>query len=653
VKEVAVGVWVVPLTEETAPTLEELQDFRTKKADVDGDEKDEKEDQAMLDEMAELHQSLKKSTKAGSSNDATKNGLLLGDTVEVVEGDLIGMKGKIALITDTTVKINPINVDLDGMTEVEFLTSQVRKYIEVGVHVKITDGRFVDETGVVVAVEDVEGEKVVIILTDLTSKEVSVRASQVQESSDVSTGQETLQGYELYDLVALSGGGTTNEVGVITRVGREEFSVVNNHGASRDVRPEELRGKKNSTSQRAVALDFEGQQIRVGDSITVVAEGPHKNKPATIKHIHRAQLFLHTILKTDHAGIFVMRARSVSLADVSETRSQAPQGKASMGRANVRNEPEIGKTVKIIKPGPYKGYLGVIANSSADEFQVELHSKNKKVMVKKGEVRIVGDKYGNTDDQAARAVSQPRTGGGGFTPFLGSQTPLTGATPMHAGGLTPAHGGGATPMNSANYEDAEENVWLPGGALDQQSVASSTGPAQSWGDIGTTPQSTGWEDPQTGTPSDMDGTPMWSNQETPENIQDTPTSLTGSTGASFGSTPMSTGPQGGETEKFLVERAHVHLRGDGSTVYAIKTSVQDGITTVFNVETNEERNVAVADVERAVLPDASDRVLVVGGAEVGNEGALVCIDGMDAIFRDANGDFKIVDVADVVKITGE
>jgi transcription elongation factor SPT5 len=43
-------------------------------------------------------------------------------------------------------------------------------------------------------------------------------------------------------------------------------------------------------------------------------------------------------------------------------------------------------------------------------------------------------------------------------------------------------------------------------------------------------------------------------------------------------------------------------------------------------------------------------VLVVKGGEVGNEGTLVCIDGSDAIFRDANGDFKIVDVADIAKV---
>ena len=57
----------------------------------------------------------------------------------------------------------------------------------------------------------------------------------------------------------------------------EEFTVINNHGIVREVRPEELRGKRNSSSGRAVALDVQGNQIRVGDTVKV-AEGPHKGR---------------------------------------------------------------------------------------------------------------------------------------------------------------------------------------------------------------------------------------------------------------------------------------------------------------------------------------------------------------------------------------
>lgn len=137
----------------------------------------------------------------------------------------------------------------------------------------------------------------------------AVRISQLRESAEVASGQDKLAGYELYDLVMLSGGGSANEVGVITRVGREDFSVINNHGIVREVRPAELRGKRNSQSNRASAGDVQANLVRVGDLVNVL-EGPHKGKTATIKRINRTQLFLYSQTRTENAGIFVVRSRS-------------------------------------------------------------------------------------------------------------------------------------------------------------------------------------------------------------------------------------------------------------------------------------------------------------------------------------------------------
>ena len=54
-----------------------------------------------------------------------------------------------------------------------------------------------------------------------------------------------------------------------------------------------------------------------------------------------------------------------------------------------------------------------------------------------------------------------------------------------------------------------------------------------------------------------------------------------------------------------------------------------------------------------VAPKEHDIVLVTGGADVGVEGELVCIDGTDAILKDSNEDFKIVDLIHLAKIDGE
>jgi transcription elongation factor SPT5 len=87
------------------------------------------------------------------------------------------MRGKLMTMDGATVKIKPNDstIDLGGSGEVEFLANQVRKYIAVGAHVKVTDGRYSNETGTVVAVEQMEGETdfTAVVLTDVTNKEIS------------------------------------------------------------------------------------------------------------------------------------------------------------------------------------------------------------------------------------------------------------------------------------------------------------------------------------------------------------------------------------------------------------------------------------------------------------------------------------------------
>ena len=283
----------------------------------------------------------------------------------------------------------------------------------------------------------------------------TVRISQLQESSEVAAGQDKLAGYELHDLVVLTGGGSNNEVGVIVRIGREEFTVINNHGIVREVRPEELRGKRNSSSNRAIGLDVQGNQIRVGDTVEVT-EGPHKNKSATIKRMNRAQLFLYSQTRTENAGIFVVRSRSCVLSGsrvqrsnpndggaspYSTPRSQSSNNTGGGGGRGRRDDGLIGKTVRI-QSGNWKGYLGTVSDATPTHVQVELHSRLKKVMVVRERVAVVGDKFGSTEDpnRLNNGMLAPTT------PFVGGQTPMHGGqTPMH-GGMTPMHGS-ATPMH--------------------------------------------------------------------------------------------------------------------------------------------------------------------------------------------------------------
>jgi transcription elongation factor SPT5 len=164
-----------PCGEEEPPTLDELQRFRNRTKGREDDEDDEENEgsrraKSLLEEITELQG--KTSLTKSSSN---TGGLLIGDTIEVVEGDLVGMRGKILSLDGSTVKMKPLNADDLATNEVEFLISQVKKHIEVGAHVKVIDGRYANETGTVVAVEKLDGDSdsTAVILTDMTNKEVS------------------------------------------------------------------------------------------------------------------------------------------------------------------------------------------------------------------------------------------------------------------------------------------------------------------------------------------------------------------------------------------------------------------------------------------------------------------------------------------------
>ena len=62
-----------------------------------------------------------------------------------------------------------------------------------------------------------------------------------------------------------------------------------------------MRGKRNSASARAAALDKNQNHIQCGDMVNVV-DGPNKGLSGTIKHMYRAFLFLHSNKKMENMG---------------------------------------------------------------------------------------------------------------------------------------------------------------------------------------------------------------------------------------------------------------------------------------------------------------------------------------------------------------
>ena len=285
-----------------------------------------------------------------------------------------------------------------------------------------------------------------------------------------------------------------------------------------------------------------------------------------------------------------------------------------------------------IQAGEWKGYLGTVCDATPTHVHVELHSRLKKIMVVREKVAVAGDKFGATED------------GGRIAPDLSSMmaptTPFVsgGATPMH-GGATPLHGG-ATPMHDSMGGD---EVWRPGGSIDQEPshvVDDGWGPA-------TAPA----EQNPFGSPvSEVDN--GWGSSTTstwappPEKQEDT------SSFAATASVKRETGMEEAEmtdeaaTAVWFMERVCVSLKSDGAS--AVIKEISDKMATV-ELEDKTTTQVRVGDVSM-IPPKEHDMVLVTGGADVGVEGELVCIDGTDAILKDSNEDFKIVDFVHLAKI---
>ena len=69
--------------------------------------------------------------------------------------------------------------------------------------------------------------------------------------------------------------------------------MVNNHAITHKAQHKELCGKHNKSSDRAMVLDVQANQIQCGDSILIV-DSMHQGKVAMVKKVSRAQLFLYS-----------------------------------------------------------------------------------------------------------------------------------------------------------------------------------------------------------------------------------------------------------------------------------------------------------------------------------------------------------------------
>uniref|UniRef100_A0A8D1JSX1 Transcription elongation factor SPT5 n=4 Tax=Boreoeutheria TaxID=1437010 RepID=A0A8D1JSX1_PIG len=484
------------ITEGVKPTLSELEKFEDQPEGID------------LEVVTE------------STGKEREHNFQPGDNVEVCEGELINLQGKILSVDGNKITIMPKHEDLKDM--LEFPAQELRKYFKMGDHVKVIAGRFEGDTGLIVRVE----ENFVILFSDLTMHELKVLPRDLQLCSETASGVDVGGQHEWGELVQLD----PQTVGVIVRLERETFQVLNMYGKVVTVRHQAVTRKKDN--RFAVALDSEQNNIHVKDIVKVI-DGPHSGREGEIRHLFRSFAFLHCKKLVENGGMFVCKTRHLVLAGGSKPRDvtnftvggfapMSPRisspmhpsaggqrggfgspggGGGGMSRGRGRRDNElIGQTVRISQ-GPYKGYIGVVKDATESTARVELHSTCQTISVDRQRLTTVGSRrpggmtstYGRTPMYGSQT---PMYGSGSRTPMYGSQTPLQdGSRTPHYGSQTPLHDGSRTPAQSGAWDPNNPNT--PSRAEEEYEYAFDDEPTPSPQAYGGTPnpQTPGYPDP--------------------------------------------------------------------------------------------------------------------------------------------------------------
>eukprot|EP00116_Pleurobrachia_bachei_P000607 sb/3460869/ len=410
-----------------------------------------------------------------------------GDVVEVSEGELIHMTGTIISIAGDKVTIVPNHADLANAGALEFPAKELRKIFKEGDHVKVINGSLEGETGVVVRVDD----NIAVLVADKTLEEFKVRPRDLQLCTEMNSGVDSHGMYQIGDVIEIN----QSTVGYIVRIERESVKVLTQYGKTESVNNRAIMRKLRCGQ----ALDSQQNFLKFKDIVDV---NDDKKRRGEIKFIWRHFLFLFNRGLAENGGIFVAKSRGVTLPGANKStgsfvaaspRLQSPsrspmraggEGGASprhsrgggRGGKSQRDREFIGKTVKV-KTGPYKGYVGIVRDSTDTTARIELHTDCKIISVERGHLAEVttlasgghitpstpfinktpaytNNLGGATPVYGAQGSRTPMQSGN-RTPMYGSQTPSRGDRTPYYGAQTPTHDGNATPR--AGYSAWDPN----------------------------------------------------------------------------------------------------------------------------------------------------------------------------------------------------
>ena len=257
---------------------------------------------------------------ASATAAAAASNFVKGDKVEVTEGDLQGLFGRVlgTAPDGLRVLVKPTG-EFEDIEPQPVEASALRKRFEAGDHVKVLRGAAAGTTGLVVRVDG----PVLAMLSDAGREEVRVFSADVAESAEVASGLDACGEWELHDFVALDGA----TVGVIVGLDASAVRVLTSAPGSaagepdvRSCRSADLKRKLNAR-QGASTSDRRGAAVSAGDLVALDFDGDraasaaarYSGKSATVKLVHRQHLFVHCREVAENGGFLCVRGRQVVL----------------------------------------------------------------------------------------------------------------------------------------------------------------------------------------------------------------------------------------------------------------------------------------------------------------------------------------------------
>jgi len=324
------------------------------------------------------------------------HGLFKGDSVRVLQGDMMGMTGIVADTTaDGMIEVVLDSKDLRGA--VPIMADHVVKRFDLGDHVHVKDGVKSGQLGMVIKIE----EHKCLILSDLDKGEFWVAAKDLSKTESTSFGQDYFGEFEVGDLVELK----DSHFGVIVFADRDFCNILSAGGSAE--KPEVKRVTLQEIqcrcdARRNITTDRFGNRVGSNDVVDFVMNG--KSTSGTVKYISSSYLFVKLRQKMEHLGFVAISAKVCAVrggyrgpSDRSGVHGRGRGRGRYLLKRRGRASSWESVMVKVVR-GAHRGYRGRIKDETVTHVRVELDAGSKVITIPKDNVEVV-----EADQEAGRS----------------------------------------------------------------------------------------------------------------------------------------------------------------------------------------------------------------------------------------------------------